>query len=35
MAGTRKGENGERGSLIWEYFRIIKEIRPKILYLKM
>ncbi|MGP1485829.1 MAG: DNA cytosine methyltransferase [Campylobacter sp.] len=30
IAGNRAGESGERGSLIWEYYRVVSEVRPKI-----
>jgi len=30
IAGTRKGTDGNRGNLIWQYYRIIKECKPKI-----
>lgn len=29
IAGLRSGVDGHRGQLIWQYFRIIKEIMPK------
>ena len=30
IAGARKGTEGNRGNLIWQYYRIIKECKPKI-----
>ena len=30
VAGARKGAEGNRGNLIWQYYRIIKECKPKI-----
>lgn len=30
IAGLREGVEGKRGSLIWQYFRIIDEVRPPI-----
>lgn len=29
-AGQRAGEDGERGSLIWQFYRIVSEARPKV-----
>lgn len=29
-AGQRAGENGERGNLIWQFYRIVSEARPKV-----
>lgn len=29
-AGQRAGEGGERGSLIWQFYRIVSEARPKV-----
>ena len=29
-AGQRAGEDGERGNLIWQFYRIVSEARPKI-----
>lgn len=30
IAGQRAGENGERGNLIWQFYRIASEARPKV-----
>ena len=30
IAGQRAGEDGERGNLIWQFYRIVSEARPKI-----
>lgn len=30
IAGLRAGVSGERGSLIWEYYRVISECRPRV-----
>jgi len=30
IAGLRAGTDGHRGQLIWQYFRIVKETKPKI-----
>lgn len=30
IAGQRAGENGERGNLIWQFYRIVSEARPKV-----
>lgn len=30
IAGLREGVEGKRGSLIWQYFRIIDEVRPHV-----
>ena len=29
-AGQRAGEDGERGSLIWQFYRVVSEARPKV-----
>lgn len=29
IAGQRAGENGERGNLIWQFYRVVSEARPK------
>ena len=29
-AGQRAGENGERGNLIWQFYRIVSEAHPKV-----
>ena len=29
IAGQRAGEDGERGNLIWQFYRIVSEARPK------
>ena len=30
IAGQRAGENGERGNLIWQFYRVVSEARPKV-----
>ena len=30
IAGQRAGEDGERGNLIWQFYRIVSEARPKV-----
>ena len=30
IAGQRAGEDGERGNLIWQFYRILSEARPKV-----
>ena len=30
IAGQRAGENGERGNLIWQFYRVVSEARPSI-----
>ena len=30
IAGQRAGENGERGNLIWQFYRIVSEAHPKV-----
>ena len=30
IAGQRAGENGERGNLIWQFYRIVSEARPSV-----
>ena len=30
IAGQRAGENGERGNLIWQFYRILSEAHPKV-----
>ncbi|MBE3030125.1 DNA (cytosine-5-)-methyltransferase [Campylobacter sp. RM9344] len=30
IAGARAGESGERGSLIWQFYRVVSEARPSI-----
>ena len=30
IAGQRVGENGERGSLIWQFYRVVSEARPSV-----
>ena len=30
IAGQRVGEDGERGNLIWQFYRIVSEARPKV-----
>ena len=30
IAGQRVGENGERGNLIWQFYRVVSEARPSI-----
>ena len=30
IAGQRAGEDGERGNLIWQFYRVVSEARPKV-----
>ena len=30
IAGQRAGENGERGNLIWQFYRVVSEARPRV-----
>ena len=30
IAGQRAGENGERGNLIWQFYRVVSEARPSV-----
>ena len=30
IAGQRAGEGGERGNLIWQFYRVVSEARPKV-----
>ena len=30
IAGQRTGEDGERGNLIWQFYRVVSEARPKV-----
>ena len=30
IAGQRVGEDGERGNLIWQFYRVVSETRPKV-----
>ena len=30
IAGQRAGEDGERGNLIWQFYRVVSETRPKV-----
>lgn len=30
IAGQRAGEDGERGNLIWQFYRVVSEVRPKV-----
>ena len=30
IAGQRVGENGERGNLIWQFYRVVNEARPSV-----
>lgn len=30
IAGQRAGEDGERGNLIWQFYRVVSEVRPNV-----